>query len=570
VLAGAALLAAAGWFAARQGWIPGFASSHEVLAVLPFENTSEDPSEAAFLGEGLGQELVARLGEGVGYRVLPWATTRRFVGAQEKLTNLARALRATALLVGSFRADGDRIRVTAVLVDGHSGVQRWSRAFDQLASDLMSIQANITLGIASQLEGPLAAGERSARERGPSVNPEAYELYLRGAAAFQSGDQNEKALAELFYRRALELDPNLAEAHVGLGAVHKDAHFRGLPGGRERLRLARAEFERALKLKPRMSRAERGLVIVGYEMGQLESILELAVEIAKRGDNNVEDLITRGTALQLGGLPADAVPLFERAAALDPLSQEAAWWRTMAFAWSGQSARTMEAGRQFVRRFGEDPEIFTHMSVSAYEVRGLGQALTLIDRALELFGDHESNLYVTCFAARFYDEAGQRERMRVMIEHWLPRLEMRRLASADNVRVLAVEAVLRARAGDRAGVLAIVDSLAELSQRERGTLGMSLGVALPAAIILRDDALLDRIIRLLRGEDLAAHHALLFAIPALPPEALGAALEGTPAGRDFVRDVQARVAELRARYAHRIGSRAGQVAKPGRTPRVRA
>ena len=551
-LASIVVLLSALWLAWQRGWLPWTEKGPQVLAVLPFENVSPDAEDAAYVGEGLGEEMAAKLGEGASYRVLPWATSRQFVAGHQSLTDIARKLHASVLLVGSFRADENRIRVTASLIDGRSGLQKWSRAFDEAQSDLMTLQVNIALGVSERIQGALGPEQHDALSEHPASNPEAYAYYLHGATYFQSPDTTNRMMAELYFAKAIEMDPHLAEAYVGRGAAYVDGYFRGQPGGRDRLRLARADFEQALQIRPGMPRAQRGLISVAYETGQVEDMYRIAVEAAKRGPNDIEGLLTRGWVMVLGGLPADALPVLDRVLALDGENREAAWFAVVASAWSGRFDDGYERGRRFTQQFGEDPEVYTWMACCADRLGRLDDATLLIERSLALFGDEQSNLYVLSVAASFYQKAHNEQRLQALYDHWLPILEARREASPDNIRVLDTDGVLQAKAGKRMVATRIWVAIDSLAARNRGQVGGPIMGALDIACELGRPPSMAGAIKTVRGEDLAAIQYFADG-PMAENDCLTRPPGRTPEVEALVADVRIRVAQLRERYGRQIG-----------------
>src|SRR5262249_18425300 len=153
--------------------------------------------------------------------------------------------------------------------------------FDELVSDVLTVQQNIATSVATQLEGTLPAPEREALAVAPTKNVEAYRFCLEGANYLQSTDPQERAFALPNFEKAIELDPGLAEAYVGRGAVRVDAFFRGIGSRRDVLETARTDFEKALTLRPTLGRALRGLLSVAYETGQSEEILRIGERAAR-------------------------------------------------------------------------------------------------------------------------------------------------------------------------------------------------------------------------------------------------------------------------------------------------
>ncbi len=415
-----------------RGWRPGFMTPEvPVLAVLPPRNTSRDLEETGYLAEGLGEELGSRLGRLDGIRVLPWITTQRFVpDSARSLTQIAQELRANVLLACTYRSDGERIRVNVALVDGRNGTQRWSNVFEENVEDLFAVQRNVALGVASALKRQLSGEERQMLANAPSPSPEAYDFFIRGANYVHAQEQQS---AELFFKKALELDPNLAEAWVGIGAIHIDRQFRGVAGDAE---LAEGErfFRRALALRPGLATAEIGLIQIYSERGQNEDAFEVGVAAARRAPDDVEALMAQSWAYTLGGLPKKALPVLARILELDPANQPAAFYRVIAAQWSGQEEEAVEYAKTYVRRFGEDPEVYT-WAAAACDCQGkLREARLYYERALQLFGEEQSNLYVVPMVVDFYLRIGERDRARDLASRWVDILDRRVAASPDNAR----------------------------------------------------------------------------------------------------------------------------------------
>jgi TolB-like protein/tetratricopeptide (TPR) repeat protein/predicted Ser/Thr protein kinase len=427
-----AIVAAAGQWAWQRGWRPGGQAAVRTLAVLPMRDTGPDPEETSYLAEGFGEELVTRLGQLSGIRVLPWITTQRYGDPKRPLLETASELRADRLLVGSYQSDGERIRVSLELVDGKSGRHRWVKAYEEPISDLFALQSSITMGVGTQLKGKVTDEERRQLAIAPSRSPEAYDYFIRGSDYTHAGDPQSQALALQFFEKAIELDSTLAEAYVGLGAIHTDRSFRGLAVGNQDLDQAERYFRRALQINPTLAAAERGLIRVYWENGQTEEVLKIAHNAAQRGPDDVESLLVQGWGYTLGTLPEKAVTPLERAIELDPANQAAAWYHVIALEWSERLDEAVEAGKAYIRKFGEDPEIYTWMA-NASACRGRWEEARLyFERAIDLFGDEQSNLYVVVDAVYFYLGSGQREKALALSRLWIERLEQRLRANPDN------------------------------------------------------------------------------------------------------------------------------------------
>jgi TolB-like protein len=529
---------------------PRLAHSHRIIAVLPFRNTSEDPEGTAYIEEGLGEELVSRLGVANAVRVLPWTTTGS-ISADSPLPVLAGRLAADLLVVGSFRADGERIHVHVELVDRH-GLAVWAGAIDEEQIDVAQLQTRV----ATQLLSTLRLGDRAADvrriEASAPGNPEAYAYYLRGASYLQSPDSTTKALAKPFFEKALELDPKLAEAYVGIGAVQVDGFFRGAEGARA-LESARESFERALELRPGLPHAVRGLIEVLYEQGEAERALKLAKANAPTRDDDLDGMMTTAWAYTLNGLPEKAVPILNRVLMVDPTGREAHWLRTIALCWEGNFEAGLESGQTYVREFGDEPEMYTWMGMAAHILGRTRDAAAYYDRALAVFGDEDSNMYVAAYAANFFARSGDTVRVAAITRHWIPLLRARRVAAPDNGRIISVLIELEIIAGDQE---AARHDLADLEAKLRaspvfGAGNTELIIASMVRYFPADRERARSLLAEVRTRDLAYSQVMLlpgFRAAVLESPDRPNDLESIPEFQAYLQATRARLDYLRARY----------------------
>ena len=448
---------------------PKLANSHRIIAVLPFRNTSDDRESTAYIEEGLGEELVSRLGVANALRVLPWTTTGS-LQSESPLAGIASHLGADLLVAGSFRAEGEHIHVHVELVD-RRGLTIWSGSIDEEQADVVDIQTKVATQLLSTLHIRGQAADERRIEASAPANPEAYAFYLHGASYMQSPDSSTKAMARPFFEKALELDPELPEAYVGLGAEKVDRYFRGIEG-MDALQSARESFEHALELRPGLPHAVRGLVDVYYEQGEAERALQMAKENAPRGGDDLEGMMTSAWAYTLDALPDKAVPILNRLLAVDPTGREARWLLTIALSWQGDFEAGLESGKTFVHQFGDEPEMFTWMGLASQILGHTQDAGAYFDRALQLFGDEDSNMYVAGYAANFYARLGDSARVARITNHWIPVLRARHAMAPDNGRTTAVLIWLEIRAGHHE---VVERDMAELEKRLRASPGFGAG-----------------------------------------------------------------------------------------------
>ncbi len=428
--AGLVALAALGaWLA---GWRPGFMTRVPTVAVLPARNASEDLQETAFLAEGFGEEMVSRLSQVSGLHLVSWLSSQRYADPSVSVQKVARELRADLLLVNSYRSDGERLRVTATLVEGKSGHHRWSQTFEENVEDLFTIQREISVGVASRLKRAIAAPERERLVAAPSGSPDAYELYLRGSSLLHAGGPEAMAQAELLFKRALELDPGLAQACVGLGAIYSTQVFLGLDPSERAVGLAEQHYRKALELEPELISARRGLLRLGLYRGEAEECLELARAAVRSPAPSLEELLLIGEAYTYAQLPEKAIAPLERAIALDEANPAAHWHLVIAADWAGQHEKAYKAGATYLRRFGEDEavEVYIWMADAALEMGTPDSAGVLLERARAIGGINRRADY---YAAVVYLSSGSVGRARQILSQTADSLERRLEGYPDNV-----------------------------------------------------------------------------------------------------------------------------------------
>lgn len=213
------------------------------IAVLPFVNMSSDP-EQEYFADGLAEELLNLLAQVPALKVVGRTSSFAFKGRNVDLREIGETLGVTQVLEGSVRRSGDQIRITAQLVNVEDGFHIWSEVYERELIEIFAIQDEISSAIWDALEIHL---DTVAPKRGlPTTNMEAYALYLKGVT-FQSSLANARAMASL--KKAIELDPDFADAHYLLAIVYFENPLAGLSTA-QRYELARIHSAVAVSLAP--------------------------------------------------------------------------------------------------------------------------------------------------------------------------------------------------------------------------------------------------------------------------------------------------------------------------------
>jgi TolB-like protein/Tfp pilus assembly protein PilF len=234
------------------------------IAVLPFENLSNDPDNAYF-AEGVQEEILTRLASIAELKVISRSSTQRYQSKPRNLSEIAKQLGVANILEGSVQKAADQVRVNVQLINAQTDSHLWAETYDRKLTDIFGVESEIAKGIAEVLQAKLTGREQQALAAKPTNNPEAYDVYLRGLV-FQarvdlsmSGLEQRKAIG--CFERAVQLDPNFALAWARLSRVDAGLYFAGGDPTAARREAAKRALENAQKLQPN---SPETLLALGY------------------------------------------------------------------------------------------------------------------------------------------------------------------------------------------------------------------------------------------------------------------------------------------------------------------
>jgi len=310
-------VAAGGWIAWRNHWMPGSASDVGVgetsIAVLPFTDMSEQHDQQYF-GDGLAEEILNVLGTIPGWKVIGRSSSFQFRDHTQDLRKVGEILGARYIVEGSVRKAGKQLNVTAQLVDATDGTTRWSDNYQPSPADALSLQRQIATAVAHALRMTVL-GYFSG---GGTRSEEAHDLYLRGIRDTDSGepDAMQRAITEL--TRAVEIDPKYVEGWVGLANAYDNVATEGLAPRAENYRLALQAIDKALALNPTSADAYSMRAFVrmnGYDWSGAEEDIRRSLQL-HRSVNGIE--AASKLAIARGKL-GEADDLLKEVLATDPL-----------------------------------------------------------------------------------------------------------------------------------------------------------------------------------------------------------------------------------------------------------
>jgi TolB-like protein/lipopolysaccharide biosynthesis regulator YciM len=291
------------------------------IAVLPFENIGND-SKWDHFADGITEDIVTDLSHSRDLFVVARNSTEVYKGKPADVRNVGRDLGVHYALVGSVQPSGAQIRVTAQLIDARTGGYVWSKKYDRPATDLFKVQSDVTENIAATLtgyEGAVAEAERSLIRRKPPSDLTAYEFYLLGMEAKHKVTKEGLDEGERLFRKALEIDPQLARAYVGLAAIYEYRLEFGLGTSVADNSAKQMEAARnAVRLDPNDGETQLVLGHAFAYQGMADQALEQFAKAEALAPNNADLLILIAWYLPQLGQPERAVKLIEKALQLNP------------------------------------------------------------------------------------------------------------------------------------------------------------------------------------------------------------------------------------------------------------
>lgn len=232
------------------------------IAVLPFDNFSEDKENEHF-ADGIQDDLLTSLAKIGDLKVISRTSVMPYKGKAHNMKEIGRALNVGALLEGSVRREGDRVRVNVQLINAANDQHLWAEVYERDLTDVFAIQSALAHEIAAQLKAKLSPDEKARVDTRPTQNGEAYLLYVQAQAIATGSDTEERKKAEPLFERALALDPNFALAYARLSWLQSWLYF-SIDPTPARLEKARAAANAAVRLQPDLPECHVALGFIYY------------------------------------------------------------------------------------------------------------------------------------------------------------------------------------------------------------------------------------------------------------------------------------------------------------------
>ena len=359
------------------------------IAVLPFENLSEEKSNAYF-AEGIQDEILTRLSKIADLKVISRTSTQRYKNTSQKLSEIANQLGVANLLEGSVQKTNDQVRVNVQLIRAANDSHLWAETFDRKLTDIFSVESEVAKAIADQLRAKLTAQEEQVIAAKPTDNPEAYDAYLRGLAfegrnsrSNYSIDLADKAVG--FYERAVQLDPDFAIAWARLSRADSHLYFnRGDAATAARGGAAKHALESAQKLEANSPETLLALSYYQYLVQRDYGLARTTLEsVSKMLPGSSEVPRALGAIARREGRWDQSIAHFEQALALDPRDVELLMDTAWTYAMLRQFPAAIKLHDRVLDITPNDPDVMASKA-GIYQARG-----TLQEAARFLSGINE-------------------------------------------------------------------------------------------------------------------------------------------------------------------------------------
>src|SRR5215475_12398712 len=316
------------------------------IAVLPFENLS-DEKENAYFADGIQDDVLTNLSKISDLRVISRTSVMQYRGRPTNVRDIGKALGVANILEGSVRRSGNRVRVNVQLIDAITDEHVWASDYDRDVTDVFAIQSDLAREIANALQAKLSPAEKSQMTRKPTENGEAYLAFVQAHdLSCEVEDVEKLKQSEQLYRRAIELDPNFALAIARYSQLESWI-ARDIDRAPERREKARTLAERALELQPDLPEAHlaRGYSYYWGDNNYGAALKEF--EIAQRGlPNEAEVYLAIGAIQRRQGKWAESTANMEKAVSLNPKD----WWSLQNLTFNYQRLRDFTKANQTIDR----------------------------------------------------------------------------------------------------------------------------------------------------------------------------------------------------------------------------
>jgi TolB-like protein/DNA-binding winged helix-turn-helix (wHTH) protein/tetratricopeptide (TPR) repeat protein len=397
-----------------------------VLAVLPFDNLSRDPDQE-FFSEGLTEEMIAQVGKlnRDRLKVVARSSVAKYKGSMLTAKEIGRELNADYLVQGSVRRSSDRVRITIQLIQARDQTDVWTESYDRELKDVLAVQDSVVRSIASEIHIALTEEQEKRLAAPRQINPEAYEAYLKGRYYWNKRTGESMQKAEQYFEQAIDNDPTYAAAYSGLADCNSGLTWHGFKSPAEALPKAYAAARKALEINPESAEAHASLGLAmthSWDWTGAEAEFRRALQLDPQYANAHH---WYGDYLSIRGRHGEALAEAKHALELDPLNLMISTWVGLRYYMARDYSRAIDQNRNSVEL---DPNFAAAHLLLGEDYLGAGlhsEAVNELKKAANLSGD--SPLYTAQVAVALAVEGRSGDAFR--IAHDLEAISRKRYVS---------------------------------------------------------------------------------------------------------------------------------------------
>src|SRR6266498_4123395 len=356
------------------------------VAVLPFVNMSGE-KENEYLGDGLTEDLCTALSQIKGLRVPARTSVFVFKGKTEDIRKIGKQLNVSTVLEGSVSKAGNKVRISAQLNNVADGYHLWAETYDRYMTDILEIRSDISRKVADALKVQLGVKETQLLAKKPSENSEAYEIYLLGRFEFNKFTEDGFTRSLAHFQQAVALDPKFALAYASLADAYNTIGYWGYLPPKEAFPEAKRAAQMALNIDPDLAEAHGalGYVEFQYEWKFKEAEMEFK-EAIRLNPNSVSARLRFFEYLFDFQRAQEAHEQLERARELDPLSIQIAYYYAAVSWFERDFDRAIEQLQKTISMDPNNALAYQLLSAIFYQKKMPAQAFTAHDKANSLEG----------------------------------------------------------------------------------------------------------------------------------------------------------------------------------------
>jgi len=360
------------------------------VAILPFANMSPDLNDEYF-ADGMTEELIDRLAQVKGIEVIARTSVMNYKGEKKSASQIGSELRAGALVEGSVRKAGNRVRVTAQLIKTTTEGHLWSSHYDGNLDDIFAVQSEIAEKVAGELKVQLLGSEKTVLEKKATLDSEAYMYYLRGRQLIHQPEETPLRNALNLFEQALAKDPGFAKAQACVAECYVRLASEGYMSVDEAIRKGRAAALRAVELDPNLAEAHYSLAFVMFAADEDKDCMTELKKAIELNPNLAEGHLLLADESSVLGDTQEMIRSAEKGYELDPLAPRAISMLGLMYFWTG---RADEALAHWRRAIHIEPYRINRLLFDYYVSKGLFGEAEKVVKELERLGPNLASTYL--------------------------------------------------------------------------------------------------------------------------------------------------------------------------------